>query len=246
MEHLRLEVYTPVQADHLIKPNLGFKFVTHKNLTWTNKDNDLFYNHLPKVNYDGFLAKAGLDNNCDIALIVGYILAASSIIEIGAGYGRVIKAIKDFGYSGKLAALERCKKMCHYLKQHFNNESIIQEDFLNFKADNQYDLTLMMFATISTFSMDEQKVCFKKMFELLKAGGKAVVETVISNTQLSNASRINSNYYSVNFNGYDHIGYNPSPEELEKFGLMAGFEVEDKIIFKANTANRIILIFKKP
>jgi hypothetical protein len=50
----------------------------------------------------------GLDNCCDVKLIENYLYNANNILEVGAGYGRVLEHLIKINLEGKVYAVEAC------------------------------------------------------------------------------------------------------------------------------------------
>jgi len=96
---------------------------------WQNDDNLLIYNAMPLSEFRNTAINGGLENGCALDQIAHYIFKASSILEVGAGYGRVIANLLNKGYSGKLTAIERDVKLriveCIYYQSLPNRSRII-------------------------------------------------------------------------------------------------------------------------
>jgi len=98
-------------------------------INWSNADNKEFYEHFSFEEHQKYLALAGLSHNPDIEQIKDYILSASSILDVGPGYGRVIEAARKLGYQGKYTGVEFSHHLADYLKENYKDEEIIEESF---------------------------------------------------------------------------------------------------------------------
>ena len=74
--------------------------------SWENRDNVSFYEILPIEGFQEIASVCGLDTCCDVSAILSHLIDASSILEIGSGYGRVLSFLQNIGLKGKLFGLE--------------------------------------------------------------------------------------------------------------------------------------------
>ena len=81
---------------------------------------------------------------------IGSINKNTTVMEIGAGYGDLTKAIADEGPK-KIFAIEKDKKIIPHLKQNlekFNNIKIINRDILNIIEENSFDKNVIVFGNL--------------------------------------------------------------------------------------------------
>lgn len=86
-------------------------------LTWSNRDNAVFYQKMPIDAFVRQSAVCGLDQCCDVKAAMHYLQDASSILEICCGYGRVLDFLQASHVKGKLFGLERNSALCQRLKK---------------------------------------------------------------------------------------------------------------------------------
>lgn len=218
---------------------------TPPSLSWTNKDLCEYYENVPINELKQFTVIGGLDNCCEIELIRSYINQASSILEIGAGYGRVVEDILKHGYKNKLTAIERCKKFCNYMREKFvdslNQLNIIEDDFMTHNFDEKYDLILSMWSNISEYSIDEQLPMLHRLKNLLTTNGVLVVETIDHNIKPKNSTIFNKQAYVVNSKYGTSYGYTPSDEQLREYALALEVKNIKQIAYRTDTDRKRLL-----
>lgn len=152
----------------------------HQNYSmWSNDDNDMFYDKISKATLMKFLERSGLEKNADLQLIKEYIFSASSILEVGAGYGRVIEYLICNGFSGDIVAIEKCKKFYGILCDKFSSQAkIINVNLLDLKMEKKFDLILWLWFGILDFTESEQFIALKKLLQLLSPAGHIIIDTI--------------------------------------------------------------------
>ena len=92
-----------------------------------------------------------IDNNIIRKIIeVGDINNSKTVLEIGAGYGNLTKAIIS-KEPKKIFAIEKDKKLIPHLKQNlnnFNNIKIINRDILSIIKENSFDKNVIVFGNL--------------------------------------------------------------------------------------------------
>jgi 2-polyprenyl-3-methyl-5-hydroxy-6-metoxy-1,4-benzoquinol methylase len=216
-------------------------------INWTNADNKLFYENLSFDDYQKYLSLAGLTNNPDIELIKDYILSASSILEVGPGYGRVIEAAKNIGYQNKFTAIEFSHSLANNLKDKYKDDVIIEESFLESTCQIKFDLILMMWTTLSVFNpINEQQACFYQCAKMMEDNGYCVIDLLLSNSADKAILHTASETYITNAeNNTTHYGYGPSILELIRYAATAGLAVRQIKEYRAATAERCLVILGK-
>jgi phospholipid N-methyltransferase len=216
------------------------------NIDWNNSENNTFYE---RVNADGLkklAEQAGLASCCDIELIKPYWSHAQSILEVGAGYGRVIDYLLNQGYSGKITAIERCQVLFNHLTPLYADKvNLINDDLLthNFKNE-KFDLILWLWSGMADFSPLEQKTLVKSLTQHLAKNGKIIVDT-LSNTILPLNVFQNSiqTTYLLTFEGAIIHVYSPSFKEIQQYAKYAKLEKVEHISYSTpNKRDRIIHI----
>lgn len=213
-----------------------------------NEKNSLFYDSIPLDLLPDFALRGGLDSGCDLDLIMNYIAKANSILEVGAGYGRVIFNLFEKGYDKKLVAIERSKRFCDLLKQNYDGKvEIINTDIKIFESSLQFDLILWLWSGICDFSQEEQIIILSRVASFLKKDGVLVVDSLLPSTQPANAETHNKKYSIIpGGNNSKLYVYTPSPEEMNTYSKIAGLDYMKSISYKTTTnRNRMLYLFSR-
>lgn len=196
------------------KNTCGAKF---EKSIWNNSDNAVMYKKMPLKYFKQEAIQGGLNNGCDIKAIIKYIKNAGFILEVGAGYGRVLNYIIKNGFASKLFALERELKLCRFLKKQFPQIPIIHTDIRRFKAKRKFDLILWMWASLCDFSQIEQLPILKNLVSHLNVNGFLIFDLIPTNCKIINA--IDHDQYNKTMpTPYGkNYGYFPSTNEVELY-----------------------------
>lgn len=212
--------------------------------TWCNQDNRPFYEKMSLAEFLEHARLSGIGKGEDIEQIKDLILKSESVLEVGCGYGRVLKKILEYGYHKKLESIEINKKSCLFCQHHFgSNVKIYNEDILSYRSKKKYDLILFMWSGISEFCPKEQRQLFGIYSHLLTAGGCLVVEKIDCN-QPKNKVDVNDNNWNVEGEYSSESLYMPKEEELEAYADAYKMICKKKISYKAsNGVPRVIYLF---
>ena len=197
---------------------------------FANKDNLEFYERMPVGTLqDKFLEKSGLKGTPDVALLKSYWEKTDSILEIGAGEGRVIDGLLIRRYLGEITALERSSSLCNHLKQKYSkltNVKILEADLLSIEIPKR-DIGLWLWSGILEFSPKEQKKAIHRL--------SRCVEVLCFDTpklgEKTNATLEKGNRLSMKQDWGDAYGYIPSLDEIKfyakgsKFSLRYNFDL---------------------
>src|SRR5579871_1636617 len=82
---------------------------------WRNEDLIDFYEKIPLNIFRDFAIAGGFEEGCDVDLVYPYIADVGSVLDLGAGYGRVTKRLIKNGYQGEINIVERSNELCKYL-----------------------------------------------------------------------------------------------------------------------------------
>lgn len=150
-----------------------------------------------------------------------YIKKNYSVLDIGCGAGTISlylgsKGNKVHGIDISKKAIESCRKSATFLDM--NNVTFEVANFPKFNSEQKYD-SLVCFEVIEHLTDD--KLAFKKMGELLKKDGIAIISTPSRNAPLHRIG------YTTGFD--KRVGHlrRYTLEELMKVAHAAGFEVID-------------------
>lgn len=209
---------------------------------WSNEGNKAFYEELKADGLEKLAEKGGLETGCDIQLLTTYWSSAENVLEVGAGYGRVIAYLLKHQFKGSITAVERCNILFKHLKKHYskyNNVNLIHSDIWNLTLDKRFNLILMLWSEIAEFSPKEQMLIFSKLAKLLQKRGKLIIDTIPSNIIPLGASKKGQQIiYSVKINNAILHAYAPNTREIKKYAKKAGFTSLTHINYQTNTGRK--------
>ena len=216
---------------------------------WINHNNNTFYETIKASGLKRFAIKGGLASGCDIELLTPYWQKAHSILEIGAGYGRVMDYLFKGGFSGKITAIERCDAMFDYLQTHYANHNqvkLFQDDINNLDEENnllgQFDLILWLWSGIADFSPLEQSIILQKLNNFLTKGGILIFDTMAENAiPLGTEERDIRIHYTLKADEATiHMHRTPIPQ-LKEYAKEAGFSKLKHIPYHTTTNRERLL-----
>lgn len=215
------------------------------NKTWTNQDNIAFYEKVPYEQQYGFTTIGGLDVFSDLKQMQPYINKASSILEVGACYGRVIDYLLKYQFNGRITAIERSNKFFDLLyKKYLNSISLIHADIKTFLTDEKFDLILWLWNGCSDFSVEEQPALIKKLMGLLTPSGKLLIDSLSNNTQPINVSSSDSQHYDLDIGVAKLYGYIPSPDEMQIYAKTLYLKISCHHYETSTKRPRIFYVFE--
>ncbi|MEN3045229.1 MAG: class I SAM-dependent methyltransferase [Candidatus Hydrothermales bacterium] len=110
------------------------------------------------------------------------------ILDVGAGWGRHTLELYKRGFK-KILAIDSSPLMKKLFERELSKVTVdpgipipsyIQDDFMNLKTDDEFDLILVLWSMFGTCDNDEENFAFlKKSAEVLKCGGRLVIETIL-------------------------------------------------------------------
>lgn len=194
---------------------------------WKNADNKAFYEHMDVNDLKEFVIKGGLDKCCDVELVMPYCSPDSSILEVGAGYGRVLNYLIDNGGMHKITCIERSAYLCDYLAAHYGDKAnLLKGDLLDPQLKlERYDLILWLWSGMADFAPQEQRIIVNKLAKSLNKNGKIIIDTFPSvDTPLGMEKEDGKANYCLNFKGTTVHTYSASFEEVERYAKWAGLQ----------------------
>lgn len=210
---------------------------------WTNQNNARFYENISIQEVKTLSIEGGLEDGCDLDLIKDYIDNAPSILEVGAGYGRVLNYLFKHNYPGKITAIERSKKFCKYLHNEFANKvQLYEADLLDFDINDKFDLILWMWTGIADFGEEEQCCILERLKEYLQPSSTMIVDTIPTSIKPFHTIQAEENYHILKRLNIPHYGYFPTSEQVHNYGSLLQFK---KIISQEyqSTTNRKRLLY---
>jgi len=185
--------------------------------TWNNSDNAAMYKKMPLKYFKQETIQGGLDNGCDVKAVTKYIKNAKSILEVGAGYGRVLNHVVKNTFRGELFAVEREPKLCAILKKRFPQIPIISADIRKFKIKHKFDLILWLWASLCDFSQVEQLPILKNLVSHLNTNGFLILDLIPTNCKIINAINHDKQNKTMRTPYGNNYGYFPSLEEIDLY-----------------------------
>lgn len=227
-------------------------FLTNKNkipiqkINWSNNDNEAFYQSISVEGLKEFAEKGGIASGSDLECLKSYWFTAQSILEVGAGYGRVIDYLIKHNFSGKITAIERCNASFEYLQQQFSHNSnvtLVQDDILNCdKVKMKFDLILFLWSGIADFSQQEQSLIIKKLAKLLNQGGHLVIDTMPPDVKSLSSTEVDKQLLYIKSDQSSAYGYIPTVDQIKDYGNEAKLLNSKVISFQTDIQRERLLI----
>ncbi len=210
----------------------------------TNHKNNAFYQSLKASGLQKLAKTGGLDTNCDLKLLAPYFSQGKSILEVGAGYGRVIDYLLTYNFSKNITGIERCSGMHNYLKTRYksnNNINLLQCDLFNLSQTityKKFDVILWLWGGIYDFSPLEQQRAVEILSKLLNKNGTLILDTLTEGTTPLGAKRsgkITDGEYLLKSNNATIRVYGPSMLEIRQYAFLSGLSNVQHINFYTDT-----------
>ena len=205
---------------------------------WTNQSNNHMYEDMPIKFFEDVAAQGGLDDCCDLKSIDHYIKPARSVLEVGAGYGRVLSYITKTYNKNHLSGIERNEKLYKFLVTKFPHVKIILADINNFKAESKFDLILWMWGGLSEFSQYEQLHTFSKLISNLDKNGYLIFDTILPDCKTIQANNLNDGNYVIQTEYGNDFIYLPSEQEISDYVKKLNVHLVEKIIYATKTKKK--------
>gem|GEM_PF-6967890 len=213
---------------------------------WSNNDNHAFYDNMTLDFFVAGAKRSGLANGEDVKQIKNLILHAESILEVGAGYGRVLKHILELDYKGSLDAVEYEKQYYDFCFERYSDKvALYHADILQWQAPKKYDLILSMWSSFTEFCEQEQRKLFRVFAGMLQPGGKLVVELLNPSAADKDRMVVDGDYCQFTYERPGGYLFFPAYSNLVEYAAddFSGFDI---IQYKVNeTVDRNICIFSR-
>lgn len=224
------------------------KFPIFKNESYSNIEKLKFYQKANAYEFRKLARICGIDDYCDIKQLIPYLKNKKSILEIGGGYGRVLKGLEHYGLFGNISTIEIIPKLASKLRTKFSNITVYERNINydeSFLSLPYFDAALIMWGTILDFSKIEQEKLIKNVMSKLNNNGIFAIDLP---------------YFSNNdpFAHYDEANeiiskkektftfYFPTEREMEVYAEKACAKISNKIIYEsAHKSKRSIYILSK-
>jgi SAM-dependent methyltransferase len=199
---------------------------------WSNEDNRAFYQNMSIDEFKHFSIPSHLAEKKDIQNISKLISAAYSILEVNAGFGRVIDGVFELRFKGEVTAIERMPSFCQYLRKKYRQRChIIEGDILFYDFKDKYDVILFMWSSIAEFSPSEQRYLIVKLSKLLNTGGHIVIDILESNATLPHARKSESQQIEIKHHQTVR-GHLPTDREWQTWFQVANVSVDQLIRYQ--------------
>lgn len=223
---------------------------------WVNDNNMDFYNSVPVSAMQAFSVRGGLDGGTDIQLLKHYVDSAKTILEVGAGYGRVVeKLLANQACQADIYAVEKSQRFCGLLaNKYINNNRVYVSctDVRTLEVNTGFELILWLWSGISDFAKAEQQEVVGFLVGLLNDMGILAIDTLLSEKVPSNELCDNVKVYGkgseyiIDANGHVVYGYMPTKEEMFAYvDAIPNIEVEHIQYTTESGMLRNMFIFKK-
>ncbi len=191
---------------------------------FTNRDNNNFYENISLELLNDYEKRSGLFDSCDLDLIAPILSSADTILEIGAGTGRILRNLVARKLKANIIAIERSERLFKLLENEFSeNLVLIKADIMDVEVSDKFDVILWMWSGFSDFSPKEQELLVKKLYSMLHKTGSLVIDTTRADVTPGNATNENGRFYQINTENVSISTYVPSEEEMEHYAKKAGF-----------------------
>lgn len=210
-------------------------------MNWTNYDNIDFYNNISPEELKKFAAIAGLNSNCDLELIKPFLKSTDLILEVGAGYGRILDFLSTHNFK-KIFAVERSKQFYRLLKDHYVRKvKLFYIDIHFFECSEKFNHILWLWSGIADFAKHEQGDIVNLLVKKLKPGGKLFIDSTIPDHRPLHAIYANKQEYTIELEGNPIMVYCASVEEITKYALTANIKKIEHINYITSTNRHRIL-----
>jgi len=215
-----------------------------------NDENIDFYRKINITKFKEIAGLIGLHTKIDIDLIYPYIQSAKILVEFGAGYGRVIQALLEKKFEGRIIAFERSPELAQYLRTQFSSAiaahkiTLVEKDFKHLFIEEKIDVVLWLWSGFLELSKDEQKENVKYIFENLATRGLLIIEVPVEVKYIG--IRTDHQFIRVETDWGNMDAYMPTYEEILKYAEYAGFQGIERIDYStATNLKRSIYILRK-
>jgi SAM-dependent methyltransferase len=213
---------------------------------WSNRDNIEFY-EIAQEELRTVSKLSGLENCPELPLVQQYFWGATQLLEVGAGYGRVLNYLIQHQFPGKIDAVERSQDCYHFLQKQFADQVMLYcQDIMSFQPQKRYDVALWLWSGISDFSKNEQPKAIQQVVNLLNDNGFLIMDTIYHDQPIGNPG--GSSYqqeHHVMYKGIKLFGYCPSPQEIINMADSAGASIVRFLPYESkNGAPRLLFILQ--
>lgn len=160
---------------------------------------------------DTYLGVSGLKENPDLEFVWPYLSEVSSVLEVGAGYGRVLNFLIDKNFSGKITAVEQSSQCFNFLTKKFGGlADLYHTNIFDFYPKKRFDAILWMWCGIADLCSRDHPPIILRLFDMLEDDGVLVIDSMKLDDDMPQEEVIEVNNKSM-------MRYHPSVEEIKKY-----------------------------
>lgn len=210
-----------------------------------NDENLVFYQKIEIERFSEFAKIIGLETGIDIREIYDFVKHDNTIVEIGAGYGRAVKALIDNGFQNKIYAVERVEHLVNYMRHFFaENENVkfIQSDVKYLQLPEKADTILWVWSGILELSLQEQELALIQLKKHLNPNGKIIIETPYQEVKFI-GEQSKDNYIRFETDWGKIEAYLSTYQDIDTMSKKVGFrKIEQKLYKTAKNLTRVFYI----
>lgn len=214
--------------------------------TWDNIDSADYYETVPIETFSQYAVRGGLEKGCDVDLIYPFICHKKDVLEVGAGYGRVIERLLQLRYQGHIIALERSRNFYDAIVSRYAEKSekisILHGDAERIRLHKKFGAVLWMWSNLSEWPQHRQAAMIKKLSSWLSDDGIFVVEIIDAGQKPLNADQYTDQSYTTHTEHGAFYGYNATCQEVSGYAKAAGLRVARAIPYQTTTARKRFIL----
>jgi len=212
-----------------------------------NDDNITFYDKIALEKFKELATMIGMDTWAGMEVVFPFIEDKKVIVELGAGYGRVIDYLLKNNFQEEIIAIDRISWLVEHLKKKYSNQkvSVFQQDIKDLHIPKKADAVLWMWSGILELSPKEQLKSIQNIYHTLSENGILIIETpykelrCVGEFQTKKVIHFEADWGSID-------AYLSDFQEIENFAKKANFQSLDFKTYKTSKGiERIIYFLKK-
>ncbi len=211
--------------------------------TWCNQNGASYYEKVPISAFEEYAERVGLAGGCDVDLIYPAVKTKGTLLEVGAGYGRVIGHLLRHDYQGQITAIERSYNFHKTLIERYQNKiAIIHDNIETLTLKERFGAILWMWGNVSEWPKSEQLSIIQKMTSWLEPSGLLIMDIIDPTHVPMGASYYQNQSYVVPTDYGDMYGYNPTVEGIETYGKALGLTLHEVTPYTTTADRRRCLL----
>ena len=204
-----------------------------------NIENIGFYDQIKPSGLRKLAEERGMDSCNDVKAIHSIIEQANHILEVGAGYGRVLDYLLTYHPKIQADAIEPAGTMFKYLKAKYQDQvNICNTSLQMIETKASYDLILWLWTGMADMSWSEQIDAIETLFGKLDCGGTLIIDVYPEQSLPINMASTTSHIYTLNTSGATIDTYWRSREGLNEIALDIGFSSFSEITYFTGTESK--------